>query len=272
MSNPTESWGYNPNQEPIQPFVPESQGRIDAFRTSALETARQGLQSATEKGKEGLVNSVESGVAEKVGHRAIDIAAKTAEQSLKTLPPGTRLIGKIIGKRVISRLQDEGHARLGGALDTVATRVDGGPQSPATPDVYSFMPIAETAPTSGWGVPMAETAPRGFDITPETPPGAWGSPIPVSPANPGFGSSWGIETAPAPLGAENPWFTQPNPPVAEIPPAAKEGMFKRLRKKNDLPNLPTAPEVVSTWGPTPETPTGWGASDIQTLGESPWGN
>lgn len=261
MSNPAESWGYTPEQVPQLPTAPEAPGRLDAFRTSALEAARQSLQTASERGKEGLVQSVESGTAERVGHLAIDIAAKTAEHNLKLLPPGTRLIGKFIGKRAISRLRKEGHDRLGGALDSVAARVDNAPELPAIPDAYSSMPQTEAGTSGGWGKPSAESTPSADSMEP------WTRRTEPTPG-------WGNEPASAlPPTGENLWFNQPSPPLAEISPAAKESIFKRLiNRKGDASAIPPVPDATSAWGSSSETPTGWGASDVQKPTESWWTN
>lgn len=87
---------------------------LDTMRDSALNRAGEALQG-----------SIESGRAEQAGHIAIDVAERYAEKSLKLLPPGTRLVGKFVGKRLIRQLAESGHDHLSPALDRVATRMDG---------------------------------------------------------------------------------------------------------------------------------------------------
>jgi Protein of unknown function (DUF2510) len=88
--------------------------RAAAVKDHAVQAKERTLASAREQ----LQDSIESGRAEKVGHSTIDALAKGAAMGvpLLPLPLGTRRAGKLIGKRLIGRLQDASHDRLSASL------------------------------------------------------------------------------------------------------------------------------------------------------------
>lgn len=251
MSNGAEGSFWGSEQLPpaeIAPQTSETRRNMAAFRDNAIERAR-----------DGFVGSVESGKAQEVAGRAIDIAAKTAETSLNGLPPGTRMVGKFVGRRLIGRLQEGAHNRLDETLNQAADRI----VAPATPN-YSqpavessgFGSFGSTPPaeTGGWGVPPpngADGGYKGFSLpsTPASESGSWGS-SPTSQTEPVFTPEAGGWGAPRPPVTENSWWTDPNAqPLVEVPAAKKESLFKRLKGKS-------APDLTVTVEPTIEQ-NGW---------------
>jgi hypothetical protein len=234
MSNGPEGSFWGSEQLPpaeITPQTSEARRNIVSFRDNAIERAR-----------DGFVGSVESGKAQEVAGRAIDIAAKTAETSLNGLPPGTRMVGKFVGRRLIGRLQEGAHNRidetLTQAVDLLAVPVTPDYSRPAL-ESSGFGSFGSTAPaeTGGWGVPPAigaEGGYKGFTLpsVPAAESGGWGtaSTAGAEPVITPEAGGWG---APIPPSTENSWWTDPNAqPVVEIPAAKKESLFKRMKGKS----------------------------------------
>jgi hypothetical protein len=90
--------------------------RAASARDNALAAKERTVDSAREQ----LHDSIESGRAAKVGHTTIDALAKGATVGLPMLPlpPGTRRVGRSMGKRLIGRVQVAGHDRLSASLTT----------------------------------------------------------------------------------------------------------------------------------------------------------
>ena len=245
-------WGPGPEQQWGRP-TPEAAGpnRMDAVRAAGIELARQGL----ERGKDGLVHSVDSGLAEKVGHRAIDVAAKSAKASLLAAGPGG-IVGRMVAGRAINALEQGAHNRLGSALDVAASRVDQSRQTPNTlppsPGHYELPP----APAGTWGAPAAseyqaphiapaETQSPATWGAPSTAESSYGSPVDTAPDN----SRWGgpTEIVPAtPPSADNQWARYEMP--APLPEEKKRGLFRRKpQEPSALPITAPAPDY-GTWG------------------------
>src|ERR1019366_7706088 len=112
---------------------------------------------------EALRGGIESGRAEQAGHVAIDVSARYAERSLKLLPPGTRLVGKFVGKRLIRGLAESGHHHLSPALDRVATRMESPGalwSAPSSVDRNSDIDYWGDAPTPAYEVPLTPAEPK----------------------------------------------------------------------------------------------------------------
>jgi hypothetical protein len=100
---------------------PPPPSRMDVARERATALKDQTLVArewALTSAREQLQDSIESGRAERVGHSTIDALANGATMGvpLVPLPLGTRLVGRIMGKRLIGRLQEVGHDRLSATL------------------------------------------------------------------------------------------------------------------------------------------------------------
>jgi hypothetical protein len=103
MARPESGGEYESEWRPGNVEMPKERGdsAFGALKDRLVAEAREQLRGA-----------VESGQAEVVGHRAIDASAQLAEQSLKLLPPGTRMVGRFAGKRAIRYLEAQGHEKL----------------------------------------------------------------------------------------------------------------------------------------------------------------
>ena len=79
-------WGFGSEQSrPVEQS--HDRGVLSQLRDGVIAAAREQIQDAVEAGK-----------AEQAGHMAIDVSARVAEKSLNMLPPGTRMVGKFVGK------------------------------------------------------------------------------------------------------------------------------------------------------------------------------
>ncbi len=215
-----ETWGDEPKNAEASP----GQARLDALKGAAINRAGETLRG-----------TLESGRAEQAGHRAIDIAAKNAERSLQLLPPGTRMLGKFVGKRAISALAGAGHDRLAPALDRVSTRLET-PQASAqgadpTPwsdewgesssdnDWSSRSTDAQTPAADSWGNSPAPMVPEGNDDW-----GSWdtgASAFESTPSAPAADTSANAEKT-----SRNPFKRKDKTPPAAPPPAS--GSYKSL--------------------------------------------
>jgi len=172
-----ETLPFNPEWDdaPVSNERSKFQTRLDTAKYMAISRAGEALRGG-----------IDSGRAEQAGHVAIDISAKYAERSLKLLPPGTRLVGKFVGKRLIRGLAESGHDHLSPALDRVATRMD----SPAAPaSVDSNKDYWDDAPTPAMDSPAAlSSAPASVDSNGDN--DYWGDAptpayeVPLTPAEP----------------------------------------------------------------------------------------
>lgn len=145
---------FNPEWDdaPVSNERSKFQSRLDTAKDMAISRAGETLRGG-----------IESGRVEQAGHVAIDISAKYAERSLKLLPPGTRLVGKFVGKRLIRGLAESGHDHLSPALDRVATRMDSPAalsSAPASVDSNWDNDDWGDAPTPAYEVPLTPAEPK----------------------------------------------------------------------------------------------------------------
>ena len=149
------------------PFNPEWDDAPVSNERSKFQTGLDTMRdSALNRAGEALHGSIESGRAERAGHVAIDISARYAERSLKLLPPGARLVGKFVGKRLIRGLAESGHDHLSPALDRVATRMDGMDtpaaltSAPSSVDRMQDDDFWGDTPTPAYEVPLTPAEPK----------------------------------------------------------------------------------------------------------------
>ena len=163
-----DTQGFNPEQG----FQMESQPLPDS-RSDRLAGLRR---RAVDAGREVLAVSVDSGTAEKFGHTAIDAAALTATTGLELLPPGTRFVGKRLGKMLIGHMQEQAHGRLPGALDSVVARAEAQPALP-TSGPFDLPPTQEwTSAYQPFGEPTAPAAPANWPPLEAAPAPSWSGP------------------------------------------------------------------------------------------------